>query len=612
MSSKLKLAIVLDMIDKVSAPAKKIKGINGHLQQSIQKVQDQQRKLAQFDGLNKKLGEQSKKLNTAQAEFKQLQRQIKNTQNPTQALRNKLARSAKTVNTLSTKQKELRKNLGTTRKALKAQGIETNNLTAAQEKLAKKTKLLSRLSAGSALAGKVGKRAAVLGGGAITGGAALLLSQLKSAANEADKIAKLSGNLKFDSFNLQALRYQGVLNGVAESDIDSAMTRFSKRMGRLKQGGGALGGILNKTDEKFANVLKNAGSNDEALQLMTDYVAGIKDAQLQSAIADAAFGQTGRNMLIMLRQGKKGITDTQAEFKRFGGGVDKDFQNNAEKFNDALFRVGSLVKAIKFKVLGPVLDSVTGKLEGLLNKFNDGTNAQTIINTLVQRVKNLLLVVEDVTNAIREVYSVISGIKDFVGGWQNFAMIMTGFKLMPLIAGFSSLITLLSTLAIRQKAVAAWNAVVTASQWLWNAALNANPIGLVIAAVAALSAGAVYLYKNWDAVMTWFNDNLKWLADKFSFLGDVWDGLFGDKKTNLTQTVKQITESGISAPKMRSTAPLGGNATSQSAAFGPVSITINPSPGMDERQLASLVQKELQAAQRQQQSSARSNLYDTP
>ena len=92
----------------------------------------------------------------------------------------------------------------------------------------------------------------------------------------------------------------------------------------------------------------------------------------------------------------------------------------------------------------------------------------------------------------------------------------------------------------------------------------------------------------------------------------MWNGLFGDKKANITQTVKQVSDSGITAPKLRSAAPLGGNASSQSAAAGPISITIYPSPGMDEKQLAALVQKELLAAQRQQQSSARSNLYDTP
>lgn len=40
--------------------------------------------------------------------------------------------------------------------------------------------------------------------------------------------------------------------------------------------------------------------------------------------------------------------------------------------------------------------------------------------------------------------------------------------------------------------------IATAAQWLWNAALNANPIGLVIVAVAALAAAIM-------ALSTWLN-----------------------------------------------------------------------------------------------------------
>ena len=45
---------------------------------------------------------------------------------------------------------------------------------------------------------------------------------------------------------------------------------------------------------------------------------------------------------------------------------------------------------------------------------------------------------------------------------------------------------------------------ITAAQWLWNAALTANPIGLVIVAIAGLITAGVALYKNWDSVTAFF------------------------------------------------------------------------------------------------------------
>lgn len=41
---------------------------------------------------------------------------------------------------------------------------------------------------------------------------------------------------------------------------------------------------------------------------------------------------------------------------------------------------------------------------------------------------------------------------------------------------------------------------VTVAQWLWNAAMSANPIGIIIIAIGALIAIGVLLWKNWDKV----------------------------------------------------------------------------------------------------------------
>lgn len=68
---------------------------------------------------------------------------------------------------------------------------------------------------------------------------------------------------------------------------------------------------------------------------------------------------------------------------------------------------------------------------------------------------------------------------------------------------------------------------VTAAQWLWNAAMSANPIGIIIVAIAALIAIVVLLVKNWDTVKAagaaaweWIKDAWSGAADWFSGIGD--------------------------------------------------------------------------------------------
>ncbi len=54
--------------------------------------------------------------------------------------------------------------------------------------------------------------------------------------------------------------------------------------------------------------------------------------------------------------------------------------------------------------------------------------------------------------------------------------------------------------------------IITAAQWLWNAAMSANPIGAVIIGIAALSAGIIVLIKNWDKVTAAVKRAWEWLA----------------------------------------------------------------------------------------------------
>lgn len=66
--------------------------------------------------------------------------------------------------------------------------------------------------------------------------------------------------------------------------------------------------------------------------------------------------------------------------------------------------------------------------------------------------------------------------------------------------------------------------IATAAQWAWNAAISANPIGLIILAIAALVAGIVLLVQNWDTVKAAGADAWAWILDAWSGAGD----FFGD------------------------------------------------------------------------------------
>lgn len=60
------------------------------------------------------------------------------------------------------------------------------------------------------------------------------------------------------------------------------------------------------------------------------------------------------------------------------------------------------------------------------------------------------------------------------------------------------------------KTVSAATKIWTAAQWALNVAMSANPIGLVIVAIAALVAAGVWMWQNWDEIT--------------AFMSSMWDG----------------------------------------------------------------------------------------
>ncbi len=79
--------------------------------------------------------------------------------------------------------------------------------------------------------------------------------------------------------------------------------------------------------------------------------------------------------------------------------------------------------------------------------------------------------------------------------------------------------------------------IATAAQWLFNAAMSANPIGLVIIAIAALIAIIVLLVKNWDTVTEVVGK--VWNAIK-DFASKAWEKLkeFGSRVSGFVDSIK--------------------------------------------------------------------------
>ncbi|TWH08874.1 phage-related minor tail protein, partial [Rhodococcus rhodochrous J45] len=100
-------------------------------------------------------------------------------------------------------------------------------------------------------------------------------------------------------------------------------------------------------------------------------------------------------------------------------------------------------------------------------------------------------------------------------------------------------------------ASAAATGVMTAAQWLLNAALNANPIGLIVIALAALAAAVIWAWNNVD----WFRDAVltawDWIKNAVSF---AWEnvlrpvlGFLGDRLRDAANAFVWLKDKAVAA-----------------------------------------------------------------
>jgi TP901 family phage tail tape measure protein len=112
---------------------------------------------------------------------------------------------------------------------------------------------------------------------------------------------------------------------------------------------------------------------------------------------------------------------------------------------------------------------------------------------------------------------------------NNPGTIKTVLKLVMAISALSFIVsgvaTIMAGYAQVMLLVSQWTNVVTAAQWLWNAAMTANPIGLVIVAIAALIAlivVAVKYYDKWGAAVLFLIGPLGWIVSLVKMFARNW------------------------------------------------------------------------------------------
>lgn len=230
--------------------------------------------------------------------------------------------------------------------------------------------------------------------------------------------------------------------------------------------------------------------------------------------------------------------------------------------------------------------TVSGKFSTLVGNVQQAAvDMFNEIKPIVNDIMDLFLaIVPPIASAIRGIFSIIAGVIGFIVNWRTELGLLAAVVAVGTIA-FNAHTIAIGAMAAVQGVVTLATQAWTAAQWLLNAALSANPIGIVITVIAALVAAVVYCWNKFAGfrafILTMWNtmkgfgniikeyviDRLKTLLSGIGKIGEAFAKLFnGDFNGAWSSAVNGVKDiSGITSAEkaLKSTKQLAGGVAAE-------------------------------------------------
>ncbi|AXY41075.1 hypothetical protein [Halomonas sp. JS92-SW72] len=526
MARDLNLSVTLSAINKATGPLRQImQGSQGagrairETRDQLRNLQDQQKQLTAFRDMSRQSHATRRALMDKREELRQVSQQLQTTEGPTRRLTQQQERAQREVDKLTREYRGQRDQVRELARQLPP-GIEgTRGLTQQNDALARQIaettrrleaqrNALQRLSDADVSGrfrnmGTEARRFARNVTLATTLAAGSIFGLANSTAGLGDDVAKTADIMGIGTYELQELRYAAERAGVGTGALDSSMQRMVRRIGRAAQGGGAAAKAY---EELGLNAQELAAMRPEqALGAIADRLNQVEGQTNKIAYASAIFGNAGESMINMIKGGSGELEELRRQAQDTGYVLSEEATRGSEDFKDALLDAQLSLKGMKNTIgaeLMPAVTELMGEFTGWMR--SNRHEVQAFAREFGHRLKAAVPVIIELTQGAANFASGLAELTmraaDLVGGFDNLALILGGLfagKLIMSVVMFG--ISLVKAGAALGSLAATLPGLIGGIKAL-GLAFMATPLGWVIGGITAIAAGALYLWRNWEAV----------------------------------------------------------------------------------------------------------------
>ncbi|CAM3862578.1 peptidoglycan DD-metalloendopeptidase family protein [Alkalicoccus chagannorensis] len=372
----------------------------------------------------------------------------------------------------------------------------------------------------------------VAGMGAAAAGAAGGLFALTGRVTEnADEIAKSSIRMGVSTDFYQDMEFWASQNGIAHGQMEQALQRVNQRMGEARAGNENYQEALEELGISMEDVENGTVDTEEAFAKSIQSLSEMTNEQDQARLAGELFGSTlGRQLLPALQDGSLSMEEAADMMDELGLRMDEQDFEQAQEFQDSMDVIRRSLGQVTQQIGLELMPHFQQMLDWILNNMPD----------IQETMSNAFDQVEE------KIRTVVKWWRELSGSAQAYIGIAAGVTAVmgPLLLVLGTLMRVIGPVITQLGQMFMWVGRVGGIFNVLRIALVAvtGPVGLIVAAVAGLTAAFIMAYQNSETFRERLSGAIEGAQDVFQSVVEVIKNLVDDVVADFREFIGTLRE----------------------------------------------------------------------